>query len=69
MDYLLAGWIEKNIQGEICLDYVCSKQYGSLQDAKNNAKNLKYWEIRHWEFVKGRGYIWNPIPEESKYYV
>ena len=68
MDFLMSGWTEKNIKGEICLDYVCSKQYDSLKSAKEATNGLKFWEILHWEFVANRGFCWNRIPEESKPY-
>ena len=69
MDFLMSGWVEKNIQGEICLDYVCSKQFKSLDDVKKACEGLKYWEVSHWEFVNSRGFCWKKITEESNPYV
>lgn len=61
MNYGICGWFEKKVGQEIALDYKCFQQVESLEKARESVKSLKYWKIKHWEFVEGKGYCWNTI--------
>jgi hypothetical protein len=61
MDYLMSGWRAVKIDNIECHDYVCQKQYPTLEAAQKASENLAGYEILHWEHVWEKGWSWKQV--------
>ncbi len=61
MNYGICGWFETP-DG---LNYRTFHQKNSLEECREEAKSLKFYQIKHFEFVPEKGYCWNLVEEKS----
>ncbi len=61
MDFLMSGWRALKIDGIECHDYVCQKQFPTLESAQKAAEGLAGYEILHWENNPQKGWSWNKV--------